>query len=208
MRAEKVRGAELLGIQEQALDQILGSGVDFPKRTIYLVDEVSFEMASRLLIAVTKLDETPGPIRVVLISTGGHEPAGWVIYDAIRAASNYVTVDAYGAVFSMAVAILQAGDWRRMSRECRLMVHPGQIEMGDSVDQRALISVGKEMESTNLRYQRVLAERTSMNPQRMADFCDKESFFSAEEALNEGFIDEIIPYVVPDTSKSRKESRR
>jgi len=169
---------------------------DDPKaRVIFLFGSLDDEKAAGVAVGLRQLQEQgPEPIQIVLCSTGGGETAGWAIYDAIRLCPNHVNIDAIGSVWSMAVAVLQAGDTRRMSPECRSMIHAGSAALSDSVDQKTFIALGREAKKTNRRYQQVLARHTSLSTKRMREFCDTESFFSAKEALRLGFIDSITTY--------------
>lgn len=210
VRFEKVKGNDLLMVREQIVSGILSTGADFAKRVLYLTDEIDWEAATKFIVALTKMDETDGLIRVVMMSSGGSEVAGWAIYDAIRSARNQVAIDAFGAVWSMAVAVLQAGDVRRMSRECRLMVHAGTVPMDGDLDQRTMIALGSELKRTNLRYQHVLAERTGMKFDQVVRYCDEEAYFSATEALRAGFVDQVIPYTdrTPTRAKTVKKTKK
>lgn len=200
MKGVKVKGTELLLVQNQVVDAILEGRADFQKRVLYLMGGIDEDVAMRFVVTLSKMDEKNGLIRVVLMSTGGEESAGWAIYDIIRQARNQVVVDAVGSVWSMAVPILQAGFVRRMSRETRLMVHSGSVKSG-RIDQKSFIALGEEAFRTNLRYQQVLAERTGIPLKKITEYCGTESFFSAEEALIEGFVDAIIPYSTAQSNK-------
>jgi ATP-dependent Clp protease protease subunit len=168
---------------------------DSKTRVIFLFGALDDEKAGEVVVGLRQLQELgPEPIQIVLCSTGGGETAGWAIYDAIRSCQNHVTVDAIGSVWSMAVVILQAGDLRRMSPECRLMVHAGSAALSSSVDQKTFIALGREARKTNRRYQQVLAKHTGLPVKRMREHCNTESFFSAKEALKLGFVDEITTY--------------
>lgn len=204
----KVRGRELLMVHERALSGILETGTDFAKRTIYLTDSIDMDTATKFFIAFSKISETEGPIRIVLMSTGGSEAAGWAIYDLLRESTNTVVVDAYGSAFSIAALILQGGDIRRMSPECRFMVHAGTVTPGEDVDQRTLIALGKEATRTNLRYQEVLAERSGMPLERMTKYCDDETYFTAAEALQQGLIDAVIGAARPASENPKNQKKR
>lgn len=176
------------------------------RRLIYLCpDNLSTEVAAQFMAALAEMSATPGLIRVVLTSTGGSEPAGWAIYDSIRQCPCPVVIDGIGAVWSMGVVVFLAGAVRRMSRECRLMVHAGTVHLESTVDQRTLVAFGDEAKKTNRRYQEVIAERTGLGLRKVAQLCEAETYLSAEQALSHGFIDAIIPYAGEQvTSKKRK----
>lgn len=164
-------------------------------RVIFLFGVIDDEEAAQVVVGLRQLQERgPEPIQIVICSGGGSEASGWAIYDAIRSCPSHVNVDAIGFVGSMAVAILQAADTRRMAPECRLMVHAGSATLGDSIDQKTFIALGREAKKTNRRYQQVLANHTGLSVKRMREFCATETFFSAKEALKWGFVDSITTY--------------
>lgn len=185
------------------MDEASAPAADSKARVIFLFAALDAEEACGVVVGLRQLQEQgPEPIQIVLCSGGGGEGAGWAIYDAIRSCPNHITVDALGFVGSMAVAILQAADLRRMAPECRLMVHAGSATLGDSIDQKTFIALGREAKKTNRRYQQVLAKHTGLSTKRIREFCDTETFFSAKEALKLGFVDEISTYPAKVPCKS------
>jgi ATP-dependent Clp protease protease subunit len=185
------------------MDEASAPADDSKPRVIFLFGALDGEEACGVAVGLRQLQEQgPEPIQIVLCSGGGSEGAGWAIYDAIRSCPNHITVDALGFVGSMAVAVLQAADTRRMAPECRLMVHAGSASLGESIDQKTFIALGREAELTNRQYQKMLVRHTGLSLKRIVKYCNTEAFFSAKEALRLGFVDEILPY-----AKKKKGSR-
>jgi ATP-dependent protease ClpP protease subunit len=133
-----------------------------------------------------------GPIRIVLSSSGGSEPDGFALYDALNLSRSKVTIDCFGEVQSIAALVLQAADERRMSPECRLMMHNGTLEFGGAVHQGTMVAVARESDIRTKRYQQILAENSKASFEEVAAFCNEEKYFSAEEAVALGFADSII----------------
>lgn len=185
--------------KSESLSSIRSGGVDFSNRQIFLIGEINEEVAERIMTAVHVLDESEGTIHVTLSSGGGEEPAGYAIYDALSLARNHVEIDVYGRACSIAAAIFQAGDWRRMAPNADLMVHNGLRELDDGpMENNDIQRIAREIEADNARYRRVLwtgASRARVpvfTQSMLKDWCDRETFFSAEEAVKLGFADEII----------------
>ncbi|GAC1667248.1 MAG: hypothetical protein NVS9B9_27680 [Ktedonobacteraceae bacterium] len=176
----------------QRLSSVLGATVDVEARTIYLVGEVDDAMVYRFLVGFRLLDSVPGDITVVLSSTGGSEHAGYTIYDAIRLSENRVIIDGFGVVQSIASAILQAGDVRRLSPECRFMIHNGSMTITDTVGINEFLSLAKETQSTASRYYVILAERSSLSAKKIANLCRDETYMTAAQAIANGFADCVI----------------
>lgn len=193
MRSVKVKGPELAAAGAELISSILKSDCDFSERTIYLNDIIDMDMAYRFKVTLEKLDRSAGDIKVVLMSAGGEEPAGWMIYDCIREARNVVKIDGYGSVWSMAALILQAGSIRRMARSCRYMLHAGSMKLGNN-DQRNVMSAGIECQIQNRRYIQAIAARAGRTFKEVWRLWNKEAYLSADKALEMGFIDAVIPY--------------
>lgn len=190
-KATKVKGEELSLVQTQVVSGVAAVKADFGKRRIFLVDEIDLDAAFIFLLAFHEMDRSEGPIEVVVMSVGGYEPAGWAIYDAIQQARNQVVVLGTGVVASMAVPILLAGDVRVLTPECRVMVHNGTVEMGETIDQGLLISRSRELEKTNLRYKQVLVAKTKLTLREVTRACNADRSYTAAEALALGFVDQI-----------------
>lgn len=170
----------------------MSGGVDLDSRTIYLVGEVEHSMLHRFMSALEVLDSSKGPIRVVLSTPGGSEPDGYAIYDMLRLARNPVLIECYGWVQSIGALILQAGDLRLLSPECRLMVHNGSLDFGQAINTDTLIAISKEIEFNNKRYVDVLASRSTLPISKIRELVNAETYMSALESVQNGFADGIL----------------
>lgn len=170
-------------------------GADYGNRVLYLLGEINQESARRFIISLMGMDRHRGPIRVVLGSPGGDEGAGYAIFDAIRLAKNKIEIQAFGDAQSMGAIILQAGDRRVLSPECRVMIHNGSVNTGDgdgSVNADRLVQVSHEIVRSNKRGQNLLAKRTGISLAKIERYCKDEIVFYAEEAVKVGFADEVM----------------
>jgi ATP-dependent protease ClpP protease subunit len=66
------------------------------------------------------------PITILMNNPGGDVYHGMAIFDAIQNCKNHVTVKAYGYVMSMGSIIIQAADYRTMSKNSKMMIHYGE----------------------------------------------------------------------------------
>lgn len=195
---------------ESGLLAALGGGVDFERRTIYIIGPITHETSTRVIPAIRTMDATKGDIRVILDSGGGSEPEGFAIYDVLRLANNHVTIDCYGAVQSIAALVLQAADRRRMSPECRFMVHNGTVETPGAIHQGTFIAIARESDYNTKRYQQILADRTGqLGVLDLEGFCHDEACLSAAECLEFGFIDEVIDSAAKtEVQKTKKKATK
>lgn len=152
-------------------------------------------MAQIFIPEFRDIDSTKGPITIVLSSEGGIESAGYAIFDVIREAQNETTIKGYGAVMSIAAAILQAGTKRLLAPYCRFMIHNGTVPLpvkaGDEIDTTKLIYKAKEAEAMNEIYYDILARRSLLDTEEVADLCERDTYYSAEQAIEAGFADDL-----------------
>jgi ATP-dependent protease ClpP protease subunit len=161
---------EIGGKDEDGQPNILGN--DFLKELMYLSDE-----------------EGKTKVEVWINSPGGIVTEGQSIYASILHSFANVNTVCYGIAASIAGVIFQAGKKRIMYDYAHLMYHPAYSDDG---------RVDKGLEALNNAICKMIATRTGktedeiwaiMNRGR-AD--DKGTWISAEEALANGFCDEII----------------
>lgn len=191
-------------------DQLTVNPDGMAARTLYITGSVDSELAHHAIVALEKLDRTDGEIRIVLNSDGGSERDGYAIYDAITMCRNRVIIDGYGSVQSIAAAIFQAADWRRMTPNAIFMIHNGDYnDLDPTMPQDAIKALAEEIKKASQRYYTILANGSQQDPEVIETWCKDETTFDSEEALNAGFCDEIVPPVknrVP--TKKKKRSKR
>ena len=168
-----------------------GGDEDCEDRTVCLIGEVEEGML-RTSLQVLNLDRTPGIIQVILSSQGGSVEDGMAIYDILRGCKNEVHINAYGPVKSMAVLLMQAGDLRIASPECRFLLHNGSMGH-EAADPRVVQSATQEVNILHERYCKLIASRSKRSLAQILKWCNDETYFSAQEAKSAGLIDEITP---------------
>lgn len=185
--------------------------LDEQKRRIHVMGEVDESMAHALMVSLDKLEETPGDITIILNSEGGEEASGYALYDAITMCKNMVIIEGYGEVSSIAAAIFQAGDVRRLSSNSIFMIHNGTIPVDPEAQQNAIIDLADKIKKDNRRYHTILSSRSKLSYEDVEEVCSKDAYYTAEEALTAGFCDEIIlpekRYLKPIKSKKGRKKK-
>jgi len=170
----------------------LETGANFADRTIYLWGGIDHETAYKFFVPFQAMDKSGQWIRVILNSPGGDEASGFAIYELIKHSNSPVLIDGYGTVFSMASMIMQAGTVRRMSPECRFMVHCGSVGLTSDVETNTFVALAGELGYINKRYSDIMGLKSKKPKEEVTKLCNKESYMSAEEAVKWGFIDTVI----------------
>ena len=135
---------------------------------------------------------TADEITVRINSVGGSVPDGLAIYNAIRRHSAKVTVCVDGMAMSIASLIAMAGDSVEMAENAVLMIHaPWMVVAGNSAELREHADhLDTWAEAMAASY---VAQSSKSKDDILALLTDgKDHYFTAEEALAEGFIDSVV----------------
>ncbi len=129
-------------------------------------------------------------INVYINSNGGVVDTAIAINNALRRHKAKVTVNIDGIAASAATLITCAGDTVRMPKNALFMIHnPSTIAMGDSEEMRKKADV---LEKYKNSITETYLQKVNIDKEKLSELMDNESWLSAEEALEYGFIDEII----------------
>ncbi|MFZ4760111.1 MAG: head maturation protease, ClpP-related, partial [Burkholderiaceae bacterium] len=130
-------------------------------------------------------------ITVRINSVGGSVPDGLAIFSALRRFDGEVTVAIDGVALSISSLIAMAGDHIQMSQSAAIMIHaPWSVAIGNAVELREQAAVldmfGSAMVSAYAR--------DGVDPDVIRDWLTSgaDHWFSAEQALAAGLIDEIV----------------
>jgi ATP-dependent Clp protease protease subunit len=169
-----------------------GMFVDRELRQIFFCGEIDPIKAMEFAYVFRSLDASDGNIRIIISSEGGSIADGYIMYDTIMASRNKVITEAYGILYSMAVMVFQAGDKRLLAPQCEVMIHDVLIALDGEVSTKEVSRLNKDMRGSNKRYQQLLAKHTKMPLKRINKLCKKESFFTAEKAVELGLADDLF----------------
>ncbi len=128
-------------------------------------------------------------LEVEINSGGGDVIAGNEIYTALRQYKGKVMITISGMAMSAASYIATA-------RRCQMtpvgifMIH--NVSGGARGDYHVMDKESEILQTINRAITAAYAEKTNMSQEELLDLMDKESWLTAEEALNYGFIDSIV----------------
>jgi ATP-dependent protease ClpP protease subunit len=135
-------------------------------------------------------DITASNITLRINSPGGVVFDGNAIYNALRDHAATITVHIDGLAASIASIIALAGDKIIMAKNAMMMIHnPSTMAWGDSAEMRKTAEMlDKVRDSLIATYE---DRSTSLTRDEIAEAMDAETWYSAQEAIDIGFADEI-----------------
>jgi ATP-dependent Clp endopeptidase proteolytic subunit ClpP len=174
------------GVYKESADKLIDE-----LEKLYGQSAVSAQM--KLGDIVCSADNALESVDVEINSPGGSVFEGNRIYNALRGMSARgvkVITTVNGLAASMGSVILMAGDERKMTKGSRVMIHEAStIAVGDA---RSLKKTAELLEGISAEIAGVYAERTGGDPKAIRNLMMAETWMTAEQAKESGFIDSII----------------
>lgn len=163
-------------------------------RIIFLSEEVNDATAS-LIVAQLLYLEAQDPekdIQFYINSPGGSVTSGLAIYDTMRYIKCDVSTICIGMAASMAAVLLSAGTkGKRLALpNAEIMIHqPSGGAQGQVTD----IQIhAQRILDLKRKLNEILAENTGKPLEQVALDCERDHFFTAEEAKEYGLVDKVI----------------
>jgi ATP-dependent Clp protease protease subunit len=163
------------------------------ERIIFLTGQVEDHMAN-LIVAQLLFLESESPdkdIYLYINSPGGSVTAGMSIYDTMNFIKPDVSTVCVGQAASMGAFLLSGG--AKGKRYClpnsRVMIHQ---PLGGFQGQASDFEIhAKEILSIKEKLNRLMAEHTGQEYEKVANDTDRDNFMTAEQALEYGLIDAV-----------------
>lgn len=163
---------------------------------IFMVGQVEEHMAN-LIVAQMLFLESENPdkdISLYINSPGGSVTAGMAIYDTMQFIKNDVSTVCIGQAASMGAFLLAGGtQGKRYSLpNSRVMIHQ---PLGGFQGQASDIEIhAKEILYIKEKLNRILAEHTGQDIERVAKDTDRDNFMSAQDAVDYGIVDSVLTH--------------
>ena len=158
-------------------------------QTLYIYDEISWwgVNAEDFVKELNKSDAEEIHIRIN--SPGGAVFDGTSIYNAIKRHKSKTVIHIDGLAASIASVIAMAGDEVRMSENAFFMIHePWSVVIGDSQMMRDEADLLDKVSGTILN---TYTKKTGKTDDEIKSWMQAETWFTAQEAKDAGFIDLI-----------------
>jgi len=164
------------------------------ERIIFLGEEVTDASASVIIAQLLFLEgEDPEKdIHLYINSPGGSVSAGLAIYDTMQYIKCDVSTICVGMAASMGAFLLSGGakGKRYALPNAEIMIHQ---PLGGAKGQATDIKIAAEhILRTRDRLNRMLAEHTGQNLEKIEIDTERDNFMSAQEAKEYGLVDEVI----------------
>lgn len=128
-------------------------------------------------------------LNVTLNSEGGSIIEGNAIYNIMKDHPAYVSTDIVGIALSMGSVIAMASDEIKIAENGLFMIHnPWGIAMGDAKDLRKHAEVMDKMKAGLITAYR---NKVDISESELSDLMNDETWYTAQEALDAGFVDSI-----------------
>jgi ATP-dependent Clp protease protease subunit len=170
-------------------------GVDMAARKLYLMEEITPELASVLVPAIGRMAaQSPDPIELTICSPGGDVPSALAIHDAIRLSKAPVITIGTGEVCSAAVLLLASGRGRWATPTCWMMHH--QMSIAGEGTETALNARNQANRKQATLLYNLLEQYTGKTAKfwRSAATRKGEFWLDAPGMKAHGIIDDIVQY--------------
>jgi len=156
---------------------------------LYIYDEIGgYGVQANAFVKALNEYKDADTINVRINSGGGSVIAGSVIYNALKRHKGKVITHIDGLSASMASVIAMVGDEVRMAENALLMIHnPWTQSQGEADDLRKEADLLDKIKETLL----TAYKRSNYTEEELSELMDAETWFTAKEALESGFIDVI-----------------
>ncbi|GAA0858034.1 ATP-dependent Clp endopeptidase proteolytic subunit ClpP [Aliiglaciecola litoralis] len=164
------------------------------ENVIFLVGQVEDHMAN-LIVAQMLFLEAENPEKDIFLyinSPGGSVTAGMAIYDTMNFIKPDVSTVCVGQAASMGAFLLSGG--AKGKRYClpnsRVMIHQ---PLGGFQGQASDFEIhAREILSIKEKLNRLMAEHTGQDYEKVAQDTDRDNFLSATESMEYGLIDQVL----------------
>lgn len=140
------------------------------------------------LETLSEMDE----VSFYINSIGGDVYAGISIFNKIRSLKASTTTIVDGLAASAAAIVAQAGDKRLVSVGSQTMIHTASAGLIGYYNRQELKKVDNTLKSIDKSLAEVLSDRTGRDQDDIMSMLNKTTWMTADEAVSEGFADEVI----------------
>ena len=181
-------GGGMYGLDDHIYQRLLR------ERIVFLGSEVRDQNANAICAQLLLLsaEDPERDINLWINSPGGSVYSGMAIYDTMQYIDNDVSTVAMGMAASMGQLLLCAGTKgkRYALPHARIMMHQPSGGLGGTASDIAIQA--EQMLYTKRMFQERVAFHTGQSQAQIEADSDRDRWFTAQEAMDYGFIDKVI----------------
>lgn len=164
------------------------------RREIWLSGEIDSNLADGVISQILHLDaELPQQeITLYIDSPGGSVSAGLAIYDVMQAVPSPIRTVCVGLAASMAAILFAAGSTRQILPHGEVMLHDPLIHNGVSGTALTVQDTSERLMQVRKSLCNILAKHTGKSLKQIYKVTAKDTYFSAEAAIQFGLADTIL----------------
>ncbi|KIF74425.1 Clp protease ClpP [Streptomyces sp. 150FB] len=175
------------GLGDQVYSRLLG------ERIIFLGQQVDDDIANKITAQLLLLAAEPEKdIFLYINSPGGSVTAGMAVYDTMQYIPNDVVTIGMGMAASMGQFLLTGGTAgkRFALPNTDILMHQGSAGIGGTASDIKIQA--QQLLRTKKRMAEITARHTGQSEETIIRDGDRDRWFTAEEAVEYGIIDEIM----------------
>ncbi|WP_038104071.1 ATP-dependent Clp protease proteolytic subunit [Tropheryma whipplei] len=163
------------------------------ERIVWLGEAIDDKLANEICAKILLLnaDDPKEDIFLYINSPGGSITAGMAIYDTMQFVSNDIVTVGIGMAASMGQVLLTSGtqNKRYIMPNARVLLHQPLAGFGGTASD--IQTQAKLILDMKYRLSQITASRTGKTVEQIMEDGDRDHWFTAEEALEYGFVDYI-----------------
>ena len=171
------------------MKQIDIRGVIVPDDDLWIYEWFDITATAPQAVRVALSEAAGDDVTVVINSPGGDVASGQEIYTLLREYAGKVTIKVYSIAASAASVIAMAGD-SEISPVAQIMIH--NVSCRNTGDHRSMEHAAQVLVNANEALAAAYVGKTGKTQAEILDLMAKETWFTAEQAVKEGFIDRIM----------------
>ena len=176
-------------------DQYYGVLYDvlFSQRQVFITQEITKEYSALLVAQIMYLDNVNSePITINISSNGGDIDGMFMLLDCFKVIESPIHTINLGAAYSCAALLLMAGDKRYAFPSSRILLHQPLAGFSGYMQTSDVEIKAKEMIFIKNKIRDFIVEHSNMDAKTVEQAMDRDTYYTAQEALELGMIDKIL----------------
>jgi ATP-dependent Clp protease protease subunit len=180
-----------MSLNDSVYDRLLRERIIFLGQVVD--DDIANQICAQLLLL--SAEDSSREIAIYINSPGGSVTAGMAIFDTMKLIDCDVATYALGLAASMGQFLLSAGTpgKRYALPHARVMMHQPSAGIGGTASDIAIQA--EQFKLTKSEMAKLIAEHTGQTVEQIRADSERDRWFTAEQALEYGFVDHVVTRV-------------